>query len=86
MSITYRLYEHPVRQFIRDRSPDGTRGDGLAWFAGKIGTPASNLSRIINGRVPLTHEMAVRIANGLEVPHEAVYEVQFQPDTEEVAG
>ena len=83
MAITYKLYEHPVRQFIRDRAPDGRRGrtgDGLAWFAEKIGTSPSQLSRVINGRVPLTHEMAVRIANGLDVAHEAVYVVEFDAD------
>lgn len=90
MPITYRLYQHPVRQFIKERARaalgDELRGDGLAWFAEQIDTSASQLSRVVNGRVALTHEMAVRIANGLGIPHEAVYEVEFEASTEQVAG
>ena len=92
--MRYHLQPPAVRQFIKERAAAAAgipaaemRGDGIAWFAERIDTSPSNLSRVINGRVPLTHDMGVRIANGLEVPHDVVYKAEFDPaPVEEIAS
>lgn len=89
MHIRYALYADHVRHFIRQAAPPealGRNGDGIAWFARQIGAHPSALSRVLNGRVDLTHEMGARIANGLGVDHQLVYRAEvIDDDVQEAA-
>lgn len=70
------------------RESDGSlRGDGLGKFADFIGVSFGQLSRVLNGHVPLTIEMLDRIAAGLGVPWSAISEpIPETSDREEVAS
>lgn len=68
MRVEYRPLAGPIRQFLRDRDLS------MNALADKIGCDRGHLSRVINGRVPLTWEMGHRVAVGLSVSDDAVME------------
>jgi transcriptional regulator with XRE-family HTH domain len=54
-----RILGDSVRQLLADR------GVRQQVFAAYIGVSESHLSRLLNGQIPLSYEMGVRIARGL---------------------
>jgi plasmid maintenance system antidote protein VapI len=81
MTVRYRVLAGPIRQFLRDRDIEAQD------FARRIDVNPQHFSRVLNGKTPLTFDMAARIANGLGVDLLAVMEpVEPNADAQPVSS